>query len=235
MNESPAQMALPGSPAPPPTAPAPVGARESVPQFGGNPTGRRRKDGLISGSPEARAADRKKANEYQNKWRAQRRAVDPPALPAKLDGPVGQVPPVADGAAPVPGAPLAAPGAPVPWDPETLKPIFEQLVPACEQLDVQSITRLAAEADLEKEVLKEVEKDARWSPPTKTALLMSGPQVAAKWLNKTGISSENQGEVVLGMAIASIVASHVLLVKKLEKIIADKEPKETPCNSNPSN
>ena len=239
MNDAAAQMAFAGDGASPPNAAPGVGAKVSVPQFGGSPTGRRRKDGLISGSPEAIAADRKKANDYQNRWRAKRRAVDPPALPAKLDGPVGPVPPSPDGVAPMPGAPLAAPGAPLPWDPETLKPIFEQLVPACEQLDVQSVTRLAAEADLPKEVLKEVEKDARWTPPTKTALLISAPQVAAKWLNKSGISSENQGEVVLGMAIASIVASHVLLVKKLERMIAEKNPpqerKETPCNSNPSN
>ena len=118
--------------------------------------------------------------------------------------------------------------------PETLRPIFEQLVPACEQLDVQTITRLAAEADLPKEVLKEVEKDARWTPPTKTALLLSAPQVAAKWLNKSGISSENQGEVVLGMAIASIVASHVLLVKKLERMIADKNPPKEAAPGSPA-
>ena len=234
MNDPATQMAFAGGAASPPNASPGVGAPQSVPQFGGNPTGRRRKDGFISGSPDAIAADRKKANEYQNRWRSKRRALDPPALPAKLDGSVGQVPTPADGVASVPGAPLAAPGAPIPWDPETLRPIFEQLVPACEQLDVQTITRLAAEADLPKEVLKEVEKDARWTPPTKTALLLSAPQVAAKWLNKSGISSENQGEVVLGMAIASIVASHVLLVKKLERMIADKNPPKEAAPGSPA-
>jgi hypothetical protein len=114
----------------------------------------------------------------------------------------------------------------VPWDPETLKPIFEQLIPAAEQVSVQSLTSRAAKANLPAEVLKEVEKDARWSPPTKTALLISAPQVCAKWLNKTGISAENQAEVVLGTAIASLIASHALLARKLTQMVAEHGGKE---------
>ena len=42
------------------------------------------------------------------------------------------------------------------------------------------------------------------------------------------------GEVVLGMAIASIVASHVLLVKKLERMIAEKNPPKEAAPGSPA-
>ena len=69
-------------------------------------------------------------------------------------------------------------------------------------------------------MVREIETDAKWSTPAKKALEIAGPQVAAKWLNKTGISAENQPEVVLGTAVASILAGHVLLLRRLDKLIA---------------
>lgn len=130
-------------------------------------------------------------------------------------------PPVA-GVGTVPGA--LAPSGPVPWDAETLRPLFEQLIPSAEQFAVAQLTGKAAKADLPPAVLREIEKDARWSPPTKAALTLSGPQVAAKWLNKTGVSAENQAEVVLLTALAALVASHAMLSRKLDGFIADTRP-----------
>ncbi len=80
----------------------------------------------------------------------------------------------------------------VPWDPGTLKPLFDQLIPTIENLTVAQITGRAVKAKLPKAVQAEIEKDARWSDPARKAVAVSAPQVAAKWLNKTGISSENQ-------------------------------------------
>jgi hypothetical protein len=113
-----------------------------------------------------------------------------------------------------------------------LKPLFDQLIPSFEELDVSSVIDQAGEAKLPPELVREIAKDARWSAPTKKALELSCPQVAAKWLNKTGISAENQGEVVLCSAIATLLVSRRMLTKRLEKLIAQRaeqqkaEPKE---------
>jgi len=101
-----------------------------------------------------------------------------------------------------------------------LEPLFEQLLPAVEELSVNQIASRAVKARLPGEIIKEIEADAKWSTPAKKALEIAGPQVAAKWLNRTGISAENQPEVVLGTAVASILAGHVLLLRRLDKLIA---------------
>jgi hypothetical protein len=125
----------------------------------------------------------------------------------------------------VPGE-LAAPA--VPWDQQTLKPLFDQLIPTIEQLAVNQVTSRASKARLPGELVRDIEKDARWSSPARKALEISAPQVAAKWLDKSGISAENQPEMVLGTAIASIMAGQVLLLKRLDKLIVESQAARKP-------
>jgi len=161
----------------------------------------------------------------------ERRAAqaEPPPLPQAGVG--GQTSAPGPGLAVQPGLDGVAPA--VPWDQQTLKPLFDQLIPTVEQLTVNQITTRANKARLPKEVLLEIEKDARWTAPAKKALELSAPQVAAKWLNKSGISAENQAELVLGTAIASIMASHVLILKRLDKLIRETNAAVKPPEPKP--
>jgi hypothetical protein len=206
----------PVAPSTPATEAANVAAAPSalatVPRFGGLRGGKPRKDGLVPGSTEAAAADR----ERDRRRKEADRKTEPAPLPS-LGAPVAS--PVAT---PVAGE-VAQPGVAhvsfVPWDAQTLKPLFDQLIPTVEELHVDHLTGIAEEAKCSADTVKEIGKDARWPGPSRKAIEISAPQVAAKWLNKSGISAENQPEVVLGTAIVSIFVSHRKLVLKLTKLL----------------
>ena len=193
-------------------APPSPGAQVAAPLFGGLRGGRPRKDGLAPGSPEAIEADRKKDAERKRRQREQQPKPEPPPLPSATAvpaaGSLGALRPAIE------GSPAA------PWDPKMLQPLFDQLVPTVEKVSVGQITRRARVARIPEEIVKVIETDAAWSPVAKTAIESSGPQVAAKWLTRFGISSENQHELVLGTAIVSILSSHVLIIRRLDKLAA---------------
>lgn len=227
----PAQGTPPGGPAPPPVAgnghanppgnpPPAVSAGALAPPFGGLKGGRTRKDGLVPGSPEALEADRKKDAARKRK----QRAADPPPLPSAGPGAPAGVPAAPGGVAPVPGL---APDAPIPWDPQALTPLFEQLVPTLEDLSVQQIAGKAQEAKLPAELVKEIEHDAKWSDLAKKGLIMSGPKVSAKWLNKFGVPSGSQDEIILVTSVGAILATHNKLLKRLNELIAAANPPST--------
>jgi hypothetical protein len=184
--------------------------------------GRSRRDGLIPGSTEAAEADRAADAKRKKDERAERRALlEPAPLPAAaLAGPV----------APPADSPVAGPLAPVvpfvPWDRETLKPLFDELIPTVERLTVQRFTERAEKAKLPADFVKQVGRDAQWSAPARKAIELSASQVAARWLNKSGISAENQAEVVLCTAALSILATQRALLRRLDKMIAERTAQE---------
>ena len=193
-------------------AAASASALATVPRFGGLRGGKPRTDGLVPGSVEAAAADR----ERDRRRKEAERKTEPAPLPsmsASVASPVAA--PVAGEAA----QPGVAPVSFVPWDAQTLKPLFDQIIPTVEDWHVDHITGLVDGAKLPTEIMKEIGRDARWPAPSRKAIEISAPQVAAKWLNKSGISAENQPEVVLGTAIVSIVVSHRKLSLKLQKLL----------------
>jgi hypothetical protein len=200
---------------------------ETVPLFGGNRGGKPRKDGLVPGSAEAVEADRKYERERKADQRAKTRAENPPALPPALPGKV----PAPSNNFPAPGAALAvdstaqAPPS-VPWQADTFAELARELVPELEAQAVASITRRAAKAGLSKDFLKEIEHDCRWGEATKKALVIALPQLVAKWLNRSGVSSEWQPEVVCGTAAAKILVNHLRIVNRLDKLIAQREEAE---------
>lgn len=213
---------LAGNGQPGTTAPvaAVVPAAVSAPLFGGLRGSRPRKDGLLPGSPEAQAADRAKDRERKRRLRAgqagpggQVASADPPPLPA-AGGPGAPV----GGGADFGGD--SVDGGPVPWDSKQLAPLFDQLIPAVEALAVTQLTGKALKAKLPRELVADIEKDGRWNEPAKKALAVAGPQLAAKYLNKTGVSAENQPEIVFGTALASIAVGHFRLVQRLNELIA---------------
>lgn len=202
----------------------PVAAQDSVPSFGGLRGGRPRKDGLIPGSVEALEADRKKDRIRKQRARSRRRDDDPSPLPSahSSDHPTSSAsdrnPPIGN---------LSLGGSSMPWQPEMLKPLFDQLLPTVEKVTINQIAGRAEVAKLPSAVVREIERDAAWNDVTKKALEMSAPQLAAKYLNKSGVSSDNQPEVVFGTALASIVTSHTLLLRKLDKLIAATNPESS--------
>ena len=212
----------------PPVAPSPVAsATDTVPLFGGHRGGKRRADGLPAGSPEAREADRLKDAERKRRARLEAKANAepaplPPSLPCAPAPAVGAPPPSPDAVGAVPGP------APVPWEAGTLKPLFDQLLPTVEALTVAQLTTRATKARLPSPVVAEIGKDAAWPSPARKALEVSSPRVAAKWLNRTGLSAEHQDELILGTAICSIFASHTMLLRKLDKLIADANAAQPP-------
>lgn len=203
--------------------PAGSSAQNIAPRFGGLRSGRARLDGLIPGSKEAFDADRKRdAARHRERYHAAKNA-DPAPLPGVKNGrPLRPVTiPVTPQALPVSGDIVVAPNAFVPWEAKTLEPIFAQLIPAAEALDVRSLVARAEKAKLPGALCKEIEKDARWPELAAKSLELSAPQLVAKWFNYFGLSSENAPEVVCGAAVLSILASRLMLLRRIDKAIAE--------------
>ena len=213
-----APVASPSSAPETPTVAPASSAVATVPRFGGLRGGKPRTDGLVPGSPEAAAADRERDKRRKQEKRSKRSKTPEPA-PLPSQGPSPDPTPVA-GEIVQPGV---APVSFVPWDAQTLKPLFDQLIPTVEDLHVDHLTGMAEEAKLPVEIVKVIGRDARWPGPARKAIELSAPQVASKWLNKSGISAENQPEVVLGTAIVSIAVSHRKLSLKLEKLLQARQ------------
>lgn len=198
---------------PPALIPASPGAKVTAPLFGGYRGGRKRKDGLPPGSPQAIAADREKDRLRKERQRDREAAAAEPAALPSVAGAAQAPPGVMD-----PGAASAEPQ-PLPWESKLLEPLFAQLLPTLETMSVNQVTGKAAKAKLPGDLVVEIERDAHWPEPAKKALQLAGPQVAAKWLNWVGISAENQPEVICGTAIAAILAGQAMLLRRLDKLI----------------
>lgn len=209
-------VASPNGGGPAPVAAAPVGAAQQVPLFGGFRGGRKRKDGLPPGSPEAIEADKEKDRLRKERVRVRLAGVPAP-LPSAAPGAPGPAPEVGGG--PDDGSGFDA-ATPVPWNASSLAPLFSQIIPAAESLATGQIISRAIKAKLPAQAVREIEAECKWAEPAKKALEIEWPRLAAKWLNKTGVSSENQPEVVCLSALAVIGVSHVKLLQRLDKLVA---------------
>lgn len=226
--------APPGAAAPAPVAGQPTGKPAATPapspsaavtaqKHGGLAGAKKRKDGLLPNSKEALEADREKDAERQRIKRAnQASLLDPPPIPS-ASGP-GQAQAGNLGAVPGTGG-----IPPVAWQPEALAPLVKQLVATAEMLTVEQIAGRAEQAHLPGKIINDMRGEAAWHPMAKVALETSAPQVAAKWLNKSGVSAEHQPEIVMGTAIASIFAGQFLLLRRMDDLIRKTNPPvETP-------
>lgn len=150
----------------------------------------------------------------------------PPEVAAKLAGKLypGTPPPSGVGAGPSVGPRPPGPdqGDSVQWDTATLKPLFEQLIPALEKADVESLKAKAKK--ISPDLVSMVERDGKWPEPSKVTLKTSGPQVAAKWLNRSGLKAENAPEVAFAIAAVSIITSRFILGSKLDQMKPKEEP-----------
>ena len=107
----------------------------------------------------------------------------------------------------------------LPWNPNTLLPLAEQLADSFERADIEGLKAKANK--ISPELVADVQKDAPWHPASKKALATSGSAIGAKWLAKMGIKEENAPEVVFCAAAAAILAGRNVLVSKLDKLILE--------------
>jgi len=209
----------------PPVAPA-TSAQASVPLFGGFRGGRKRADGLIPGSPEAIEADRKKDAERKRLERSTTTKLDEPAALPSATATVTNPNTATPGAQSPAIALQAAPA--VPWQADMLRSLSDELINTAEAARIAQVAGKIKEAELPEKIAREVMKDVPYKPVYKKMLMLSTPEVAAKGLNKLGISAEYKDEVTFVTSLAAILLQGRTLNAKLDELIAEvKASKET--------
>lgn len=219
-------VAVPPPGGTPPKSPPGVSAAAPKPPPPPNRGGRPRKDGLPPGSPQAEAADKKRERERKQLEReATAKVVLPPPLPSAV--------------APNPGPSPTSPGVPapatvgpdvppVPWQPEILSGLIDELIEAAEQSRVEDYLKKCNEAGLMPKLVKEIENDARFPRTAKALLKTSLPRLSAKWLNKTGISAEYQDEISCLSAVILIVKHNSSVDARFDEILLELKKQKTP-------
>jgi hypothetical protein len=228
---------------PGPAAPVvpPVPAAISAPLFGGFRGGRKRKDGLKPGSPEALQVDRdKNAARMRDKRAAKSTAATPAPLPPALPG---ATLPLADAGTektlpPLPGVAgvpaLEAPALALAWEARDLLPVTENGVPILEEFASRQIVFKARRARLPAEIVTEIERDCKWPDKSKKMLAETSGALAAKYLNKAGISAEYKVEVNFSIAVLNIAANHLSILRRLDKLIAAANVQPVPVTPPPA-
>jgi hypothetical protein len=192
------------------------------------------------GQDERREHDRiRKANRRDAAKAVAATLVQPAPLPPPGAHLVNQLPPAPDGgSAGIPAAIVPAGDAPpVPWKPELLTSLLDQLLTAAEESRVAQFVGKCEEAGITGKLLDEIEKDAHFPKGAKILLKESLPRLAAKWLNRSGISAEYQDEAAVITAILLIVQSDRKNSGKLDELIAQRKAeleKLTNLNPNPT-
>lgn len=218
-NGSTAAVNVPASPAGNVAATAPPGspAALSVAPFGGNRGGKKRTDGLVPGSPEAEKADRDKDAERKRLARA----ASPPALPSPVSSVANPGPASTPGATALPGSPAPGQSVPVPWDPNTLKPLLEQIIDGAEKARVAKRRAQAVAVGMPGPVVEESASLATFPGSAKTGLAVSGANGVAQIMNSLKISGKFQDPSIAVLSIASIVVSMQQSDAKFEEMIAE--------------
>lgn len=93
-------------------------------------------------------------------------------------------------------------------------------MPVAEKLAKGALTRAAAKISPAAEKL--VAEQGGWNPVAVAALKESGAALGAKWMNAAGVSAEYAPEVQFGVALASIVGGHLMLLEEIKKLAAEK-------------
>jgi hypothetical protein len=196
----------------PVAAPAPPAA------FGGNPTGRTRKDGLKPGSPEAAEADKKRnAERMATKRAAEKSAAQPPALPASTPGtsavlsnPGATTIPVVDG--------FQEPAS-VGWLAEDFKQVAPDTLDLLEQWRIADKVSLAEEGKLSGAVVRQIEKDAAFPAPAKRSLQSSSPAALAKLFNTLNVPVALKSYITTCPTILYLIVRDMQQRSEIRKII----------------
>ncbi len=186
-------------------------------KFGGNPTGRTRKDGLKPGSPEALEADRVKNRERMAAKRAlERAAAPPPVLPAPPSLPPGASP----GATSIPVVDGAPDFAPVSWTADDFKQVAPDTIELIEQWRVSAKIELAESGKLSAPVVQQIAKDAAFPAPAKRSLQSSSPAAVAKLFNALNVPIAFKPYISTCPTLVYLVLRDWQQTAEIKKIIA---------------
>ena len=211
----------------------PIAPPASPAAFGGNPTGRTRKDGLKPGSPEAAEADRKRnAERMAAKRAAEKAAATPAALPAStvatsavLSNPGTTTIPVMDGAPDF---------APVDWLPDDFKQVAPDTLDLLEQWRIADKVSLAEEGKLSAPVIKQIEKDAAFPAPAKRSLQTSSPAALAKLFNTLRVPVAMKSYITTCPTILYLIVRDMQQRAEIRKLIqneAERAAKPEPAKT----
>lgn len=107
--------------------------------------------------------------------------------------------------------------------------LVEELINAAEEGRVSSFVGKCSEAGIMPKLIKEIEQDTHFPKASKVLLKEALPRLAAKWLNRSGISAEYQDEVSVVTALLLIVQHDRKMSAKLDELIAlarQQQPQE---------
>ncbi len=107
----------------------------------------------------------------------------------------------------------------VPWVGADVSDFTDELVELTEARRVAEFVAIARDNGMPAKFIAEVEKRSHYPTQSKSALKRTLADCAAKWLNKTGVSSKNKEEVKLLFCMVTIKLQGVRLKKDLESLI----------------
>lgn len=195
--------------------------KSGVLDAGGNPTGRKSaKYQFPAGTPEGDEERRKADAERKRQEReAKARSDLPPTLPPAGSGLAGDTAPENDHLGPdIPGEDGASS---VPWTPEIVQGLLDELIEAAESGRVASYVGKCQEAGLMPKLIKEIEKDAHFPRTAKVMLKDALPRIAAKYLNMTGISAAYRDELACMTSLILIVKNDRKMSSRFDELIGE--------------
>lgn len=248
MNESSAKTVSPASVPSVPAGSPPVGSVEQKPvasatggqvpvaapagpaAFGGNPTGRTRKDGLKPGSPEAAEADRKRNAERMAAKRAEEKSRQlPPALPASnsptsavLSDPGAKTIPVLDG--------FSEPS-PVDWLAEDFKQVSVDTLNLLEQWRIEDKVSLAESGKLSGATVKQIAKDAAFPDKARTSLQNSSPAALAKMFNALRVPVALKSYITTAPTLLYLIVRDMQQREEIKRLIESERSREAKAES----
>lgn len=173
----------------------------------------------LQGQDERREHERLRKAERRQAVRA---SEPPPLPPAAL---VGTSP--APAGEPGPGAGPAAGAVDfVPWSPDDVVAFTDELIELCETRRVDEFVKLARAGGLPEKLCREIEAEAHYTKQTKAGLKRTVAAVAAKWLNKSGMSSRNKEEVALLFFMVTVKLQGMRLSRDIKAAIAEADAKK---------
>ena len=202
--------------------------------FGGHRGGnKKRDDGLVAGSPEAKEADRKRdAARKAEKRSAEKMAALPAALPGVAAAPANAPVPPAAGVAGV-SAVVAPAGvvAPAPtfvaWTEKFLSRPIKLLTKICDRVRCSTLMMRVRKLGLSKDQEKEIEGDIKYKQEVVDDFNASLTTCLTVELNKRMVrGAEHSHWLDVVMTGGELVMIHMNTVDKLEKMIAENDLKK---------
>lgn len=181
------------------------GAGKPVEKVGSPAPGRTGEFKFPVNTPEGQK-ERREADAERKRLRRQQAALMAVPLPLPPSGPTvaGNVPAPSNDVSPGASNPPGEISTAIPWTPELIKDMSDELIDAAEDGRRNSLATLAQEGGLPDKAVKKIHADAAYKPAAKRGLQLAVPKITARMMNKTGISSEHSDTLVLVSALAMI-------------------------------